>query len=450
MLKKYLAMCFIALLCSATYADPSKLGTEFTPMGANPAANKNGTIPAWSGHIVGLPDGAFYESGQIHPDPYKKDEPILIITSKNVQYHKDKLTAGSLALFKKFPNTFKMKIYPTRRDFRYSKGIEARTKYNVGRARMVNIDGLQSYSGGAPFPMPKNGAEVIWNSRFNQPFIGVEALYDSIAVYKNGSHKRHRNEMVLESPLNYAAAQGELAKLADIDTAAYLFVRTLEPKTKKGEMIAVHEPVDQLNNPRKAWIYIPGAKRVKRAPDVGYDMPIGPGELMTADDMFGFAGAMDRYDWKLIGKREMYVPFHNYAFDFPKADYKDLLPGGHVNPKYMRYELHRCWIVEATLKKNARHVYAKRHFYIPEDSWLIAATDVYDGQGELWRAGFNNTLYNYFLQGYIMRAQVNYDFLENAYVALRLINGTKPVEYAAQPRGRKFFSKPTLQKMGRR
>lgn len=433
-------------------SEAEKLGTSLTPMGANPAANADGSIPAWGGSILGTPDGLTYvKSGDPYPDPYAAEKPILTITKDNVDQYKDKLTDGAVALFKKYPDTFKMNIYPSHRDFRYNENMEARTKWNVGNSELVgSIDGLQKFTGAAPFPIPENGAQVVWNSRMNQPMPVADSLFDEVAVYPKGNMQRFRSKLLIESPYAYSDHPiGTVAEDIGVN-AALVFYEVVEPKRKKGEMVVVHEPVDQFKHERKAWVYIPGAKRVKRAPNVGYDTPVGPGGLMTADDSMGFNGAMDRYDWKLVGKKEMYVPYNSYKFDSAAVDYKTLLTGKHVNPDYMRYELHRVWVVEATLKEGKRHVYAKRRFYMDEDSWLVVSTDAYDGRGDLWRVGMNNTIYDYYLKGFIARAQVNYDLQSGAYVAMRVMNETRPTDYAMKTKGERFYTPNSLRKMGRR
>ncbi len=428
----------------------AKLGTELTPMGANPAANTDGSIPAWSGKTVGLPAGLKYDGpGSVYPNPYASEKPLLVVTSANAEQYKEFLNDGMLAMLKKYPN-YSIPVYPTHRDFRYTDNQQARTKWNVGNAKLVNgIDGLQQTTGGAPFPIPEIGAHVIWNARSTQPIPVAEATYDEVAVFSDGKQQRFRNKLLIESP--YAYASHPIGKVAEEigDIAAYVYYEVLEPKRKKGERVIVHEPLDQVKHDRKAWVYLPGMKRVKRAPDAGYDIPVGPGKLLTADDTMGFNGAMDRYDWTLVGKREMFVPYHNYDFDTPTVKFKELLTPKVVNPDYMRYEKRRVWVVEANLKDGKRHIYAKRRFYMDEDSWLIVATESYDGRGELWRVGFQNTLYDYFLKAYIARAQVNYDLQANAYVAVRLVNESKPTNYDMKPKGDDFYTPQNLRRMGR-
>ena len=438
-------------LQAATTADAAKLGTELTPVGANPAANADGSIPAWGGSVRGTPAGVKYAGpGSVYPDPYAAEKPLFVITKENLDQYKDKLSDGMIALFEKYPESYRMPVYPSHRDFRYSEQYEARTKWNVGNAKLVNgIDGLQRYTGAIPFPLPSDGAEVIWNARNTQPIPVAESLFDEMAVYNNGDQQRYRSRLLIESPYAYADHPvGKVAEEIGIN-AALVFYEVVEPKRKKGEMVIVHEPLDQVQNDRKAWVYIPGTKRVKRAPNAGFDTPVGPGGLLTADDNMGFNGAMLRYNWKLIGKQEMYIPYHNYKFDSPKVKYEQLLPKRHVNPDFMRYELHRVWVVEATLKDGERHLYGKRRFYIDEDNWLIAATDAYDGRGELWRVGLQNSLYDYYLQGYIARTQVNYDLQAGAYVAVRLVNETNPSNYAMEIKGEEFYTPNNLRKMGR-
>src|SRR5690554_3377331 len=49
-------------------------GEEFTPMGAIVKGNADGTIPAWTGKIRGLPEGLKYSgSGDVYPDPRSEE-----------------------------------------------------------------------------------------------------------------------------------------------------------------------------------------------------------------------------------------------------------------------------------------------------------------------------------------------------------------------------------------
>ena len=256
--------------------------------------------------------------------------------------------------------------------------------------------------------------------------------------------------MVSEFPLSYTnRVVGKVDEEAFGINAALIHVTMELPDRQKGQMTIVHEALNQVKYERKAWVYIPGSRRVRRAPTVGYDTPDGPGGLVTVDDSLGFNGALDRYDWKLIGKKEIYIPYHSYMFDDPKVKYKELLMKGHANPAYMRYELHRTWVAEATLKQGARHTYAKRRFYLDEDSWQIVLLESYDGRGDLWRVGILNTIYDFDIKGYVARAQMFHDLQSGGYISLRMHNETAPPNYNAKPNGEKYYSPANLRKMGR-
>lgn len=433
-------------------ADAAKLGgADLTPMGAEKKGNADGTIPAWTGSMLGLPAGLKYSGpGDVYPDPYASEKPLFVIDASNVDKYAAKLSEGQKALIKKFPATFKIPVYTSHRDGRFNALTEERTAWNATNTDLVNgLDGLDQYTGGAPFPLPKNGAETIWNARVIHPHPTMVGTMDDMAVYLNDNRQIRRQKYIGEFPYSYKENKvGKVDEAIGIN-AGLVHVIVELPDRQKGQQTIVHEALDQVKYERKAWVYIPGSRRVRRAPTVGYDTPDGPGGLVTVDDSLGFNGALDRYEWKLVGKKEVYIPYHTYKFDDPKVKYDALLMKGHVNPDYMRYELHRVWVVEANLKPGARHVYAKRRFYIDEDSWQICLLESYDGRGDLWRVGILNTLYDYAVQGYVARAQVFHDLQSGGYISARMVNETAPLDYMAKPQGEAYYSPSNLRSMGK-
>ena len=453
--KSLLGLC-VALPLAATAAvsqqEAKKLGAELTPMGSEKAGNADGSIPAWTGSMSGVPAGLSYMgSGDVYPDPYASDKVLYTITAQNMPKYADKLSEGLKAMLTKYPDTFNIPVYPSHRDARWSQLVEKRTAWNAVNTVLVNgVDGLQNYTGGAPFPIPKNGAEVMWNARIVHPHPTIVGTLDDMAVYLNGERQLRRQEFISEFPYSYPQNKiGDTEAQIGIN-AGLVHVIVIKPERMKGQMTIVHEATDQVKNERKAWVYLPGSRRVRRAPTVGYDTPDGPGGLVTVDDSLGFNGAMDRYDWTLVGKREMIVPYDSYKFDSPEVAYDKLLMPGHANPEYMRYELHRVWVVEANLKKGARHVYAKRRFYVEEDSWQIVLLESYDGRGDLWKVGILNTVYDFALKGYVARAQMFHDLQSGAYFAMRMVNETAQPNLMATPQGENYYSPANLRKMGTR
>jgi hypothetical protein len=107
------------------------------------------------------------------------------------------------------------------------------------------------------------------------------------------------------------------------------------------------------------------------------------------DDAELFLGAQDRFDFKLIGKREMLIPYNAFGlFDETRCPESRRYQKGHPAAECMRWELHRVWQVEATLKPGARHVYTRRVFFFDEDQPEVGTSDNYDAAGKLYRSVF--------------------------------------------------------------
>lgn len=398
-------------------------GDELTPVGAERAGNADGTIPPWTGGVTELPEG--YEPGDRLVDPYKDDKPLFTITAQNYEQYEDKLSPGQIALLKRYPETFKMPIYPTRRSARLPAEEYELIKKGATETEMVaGGNGLVNFRANVPFPIPANGLEVVWNhiTRYRTG-LGFQRRYTQIPVQANGAF----------APVLFE----EFSLFANrMDSNPYpnrLFVflqRILAPARLEGDVLLVHENIDQVKEPRAAWVYNAGQRRVRRAPNVAYD---GPGTasdgLRTADDLDMFNGAPDRYDWTLVGKKEMYIPYNSYGLRRGDLSYKDIIQPGHMNPEHLRYELHRVWVIDSTLKEGARHVYARRTFYLDEDTWQMGIIDHYDGRGELWRVKEGHPIVHYHVGVPWLAAESLHDLVSGRYLVLGLDNEEDGYQY---------------------
>lgn len=422
----------------------------YTAVGAERAGNADGSIPAWTGKMDGLPKGLVYKSTtDVRPDPYANEKPLFIITSKNMGQYADKLSDGQKALFKKYPDTFAMPVYVTHRDAKISDFLTQRAAFNAENTKMVNgIDGLQGYTGGVPFPFPRDGAEVMWNGRLALFHHTLFGFFDQYAVYPNGQRDWMRQKYVAEFPFSNPDNIVGIVDDKIATNAGLVHVTVEKPDRERGQFVVVHEALDQVRNERMAWAYIPATQRVRRAPTVGFDTPDGPGGLLTVDDSLGFNGAMYKYRWKFVGKKEMYIPYHNYKMDTPNVPVEKLLPVGHANPEFMRYELHRVWVVEANLVEGQRHIYAKRRFFMDEDSWQFVSTESYDGRGDLWRVSILCSVYDFLLKTYIPRVQMYHDLQRGSFIAQRMVNYVKPPELNGESMGEAFYSPSSMRREG--
>lgn len=400
-------------------ADIAKLGTSLTPIGAEKAANAAGTIPAWDGGVT-KPVAGFKPGGH-YPDPFPNDKPLFTIDGKNADKYKDQLSPGQMAMLKKYP-TYKMVVYPTRRSAAFPACHYEETKACAAKAQLApgGGNGVVGCAGGIPFPIPKSGLEAIWNSTLRYRGDTFAQNWAQAAVTRTGDYALVKFEY--EYDFQYGncskpAAQREPNKILNYIQA------TTAPARLAGQILLVQEPVDQSKEPRSAWTYNPGQRRVRLAPNVAYDNPGTAADGLRTNDDFGmFNGATDRYDWKLVGKREMFIPYNSHRLTDPKFKYTDILKPGHINQDLARYELHRVWVVEATLKSGMSHIYAKRVFYLDEDSWAIALSDKYDGRGELWRFAESHSESWYDVPMYFSTVEVHHDLQSGRYLAMGLRN----------------------------
>ena len=386
---RYMKELAVALLLSSTPVlaavspeQAAALGHSLTPLGGEKAGNADGDIPPWSGGLTQAPAG-YQGPGKHHVDPFADDKPLFTITRANLAQYRDKLTVGQIALFEAYPDSFQMPVYTTRRTASAPQWVYDNTAKNAVSAKLLDGgNGFADAYGGIPFPIPQSGVEALWNhiARYRGSYVVRRA--SEVAVQRNGAFALVTSQQ--EVKFRFYDPKGSYATLNNTLFDYLSFIRS--PARLAGGAVLVHETLDQVAEPRQAWGYSAGQRRVRRAPSLAYDTPISAADgLRTADDTDLFNGAPDRYDWKLLGKREIYIPYNNYRVGSPQVTYKELLQVGHLNPAYTRHELHRVWVVEGTLKPGARHVYAKRTLYLDEDSWQAALVDQYDGRGELWR-----------------------------------------------------------------
>jgi len=393
--------------CAAVTADEAKkLGTTLTPLGAEKAGNKEGTIPEYTGGLTTAPAG-YDKSTGVRPDPYASEKRVISIDAKNQATYADKLTEGTKALMKANAD-FRIDVYPTHRTVVFPKFVLDNTLKNATRAKLSE-DGLSMIGAkaGIPFPIPKNGNEVMLDLQGR--YLGVSFTMPKYSAYNVDSSGKAvlstQGVWTIESPYYDESKEQTLLNRAKASYTA--------PARRAGEATMVWEPIDNGKG-RRGWQYLPGQRRVRLAPDLSYDTPNpSTAGMSTYDDINLFNGKMDRYDWQLVGKKEMYVPYNTYRFSY--ADNPgDVFQSKFVNPNLVRWELHRVWVVDAKLKEGQRHIYSRRTFYIDEDSWLAVAVDQYDGRGQLWRPGFQ-----YMNWGYDVLAPItssgHYDLIAGTY-----------------------------------
>jgi hypothetical protein len=428
-------------------------GKDLTPFGGEVAGNADGSIPPWNPKWKGLPPGLEYGGpGAKRPDPYADEKPVLTITAENYEQYKDNLSEGQVALFGRYPE-YRIEVYPTHRDFGVNDRIVEKTRWNATRTELVNDgEGLKNYNGGIAFPIPQNDREVLWNMRTIGCYHSYQVSYDGYGVFANGERAHDAVNFRQSAPFNNPEdpATGVTEETVG-DRAVWTISSRLAPPRTKGQITVVAGPLDYKKDKRNAWQYRPDTRRVRKAPAIGYDNPDGPGGLQTIDDHKGFNGAFDRFTYELLGKKEIFVPYHNYSFnDDKQGTLDDRLTVNYLNPDYVRFEKHRVWVVEAKLAPGKRHAYSKRRWYIDEDSWNPVMSENFDSRGNLWRVGYFLSDYEYQTECYNKHTQVFMDLPSGHYVSNFITIDRKEADFSIDYLGKEVFTPAYLRKEAKR
>lgn len=410
------AMC-LALGNTGAMAQTGKVNA----LGAEMAGNAAGTIPEWTGGLTKAPPGFDPKKGYL--DPFAAEKPLFVVKQSNLAQHEKFLTAGQIALLKRYPN-YSIPVYKTHRTAAFAPEMMMSIDMEGNKPKLAHgglaVEGVQSTS--VPFPEPKNGLEVVWNTLMRRP---AQTLRSHTASFVAGNGS---------SPVTFATSQ-TIAWAPAIGKAGSTLLFALigestKPSAQSGEALLVLDTLNFKEDARNAWIVNSGQRRVLRAPELVHAAPAGNSDaLRTVDDIYGFNGSPERFDWKLVGKKEMYIPYNNYKMSDKSLKYGDMIADAFVKPELTRYELHRVWVVEGTLKPGAEHIYSKRTMYIDEDSWYVALMDQYDTKGELWRIKMLYLMHAYDAPGLYTAGEVQHDLNARKSVFSAFQNEEPPTEF---------------------
>jgi hypothetical protein len=431
----------LTLFSAAATADSrtpvaDQLGSPLlTPVGAERAGNAAGTIPPWKGGITEPP--ASYIPGEQHVDPWPDDGVLYTISAGNMADYADSLSLGQQALLQAHPDSWRMQIYPTRRSASYPEWVYQAVQDNALTATVLRAGkgGVSGANVSSPFPIPASGIEVMWNHNLRWRGIRIHRSFGQAAVTRRG---RYTVTLTLQDfAFPYAAPPGDELRKKFPNMLLAIKGKVIQPGLLSGDGTLVLEPIDQTDAPRKAWSYSRNLRRILRSPYIANAYPAANTDsLRTVDEFDMFNGSPGQYDWQLKGKQELYIPYNAYRIHTQDLAVDDIVGKRHINPELARYELHRVWVVEGTLKPGMKHIYGRRVFYIDEDSWQIAVADNYDLEGKLWRTSEAHALNYYEVPVQWSTLEVYYDLEKQRYLVSGLDNSRNPYQFSdtADPR----------------
>lgn len=412
---------------AAVSAEAAKqLGTTLTEFGAEKAGNADGSIPAYDGGIKTIPADFKRDSGR-YPDPFKDEKPLFTIDASNMAKYADNLSDGVKTLLQRFPD-YHLNVYPTHRTMPYPDWVLKNTVKNATSAKLVGDvdgDGIEGAYGGIPFPIPSKGTEVMWNQTLRWSGTQTNMRFGIFFIDSSGHATLVGDQ---ESRFIYPYYDPKASSLSGLGFEVG-YTTYFNPPANAGQLFLQVYSLNHSVKDDTTWIYTPGQRRTRVAPELKYDTPAASiGGALLFDELGGFVGRMDRFDFKLVGKKEMFIPYNSYTAVISQ----NLIGPKHVNPDVERWEKHRVWVVEATLKAGKRHVYKRREYYMDEDSWAMSLSDNYDASGNLYRAGIFLTYPIYDKPRLAPPTQAYYDLTKGDYV-VSVANGdpkmyTKPMD----------------------
>ncbi|WP_193075991.1 DUF1329 domain-containing protein [Pseudomonas sp. FME51] len=430
-----LAQCMLttSVWAAVSAEEAAALGTTLTPIGAERAGNETGTIPEWTGGFTGKPEG--HRVGKMDIEPFPNEQPVLVINAENLDQYRDNLSQSVQRLIETQAD-FRLDVYPTHRTASAPQWFYDYTAKNALSAQLSNgVKSLTGAYGGTPFPIPKNGGEVLWNHFLSWKGSAVEQEVSMYMIDGNGRQSLS-SSIHIHDMYRYHLPGGE----ADFDGFwQWHRALTTAPGRSAGEALVGIWPVDFQRHQPGSWQYMPGQRRVRKLPNVQFDTPnFYVSGMMQFDEAYGFFGSPEQYDWQLISKKEMYVPYNTNKLltVSPKEAYQP----GIVNPDAVRWELHRVWEVEGVLKEGVRNTVPRRRLYMDEDSWNIILADLWDSQDQLYRGAIAYTGINYDLPGVLALPIKTMDHQQGTYVVGSVIDHYTPVT----PQPRSFFTAEAL------
>jgi hypothetical protein len=403
--------------------DTALLQTTLTPFGSERAGNAAGTIPAWTGGLTATPPGfeSWDPNKELPPDFFASDAMLYEVNASNLTQYASLLSEGIQTLIK---NTgFSVKVYPTHRTAAAPQWVYDFIVQNVGRARPeaggIRMGFTGGY-GGIPFPIPDSdpmvaGGQIIWNHHARWTGSWLELNSDSYTVPSGQVTLVNAERAVFVYP--YYQQDGSLATF-DGYFSKVGGPGSFAPSTVAGGQIISYDSTNPLQHPPIAWQLLAGQGRVRKAPEVLYDTPSSYANgIINYDEYYGFNGPTDRYDWKLLGKKEMLIPYNNNKI-FHTTAIEGFQPK-FFSPDATRWELHRVWEVEAVLHPGERNVLTRRRMYIDEDTWIVGVVDCWGADNDIQRTStvFNANFPN--LPGTIYKDTMCYNLQTGDYVNLQ-------------------------------
>ena len=323
---------------------------------------------------INKPIASFDISSNSYPNPFLEDEIIFSITNENyLDFSDNLLTKGQTEMFKQYPETYKINVYNSRRSCSVPPEVYELTESNA--TLTDDGEGIKGVVGSIPFPEPSEALHHVWNHILRYRGVEISGSSPFFIINPDGSRILGAGKAIAKNYWNPFTKNEK-------GLQGMLMTKVTHPPRLADASTLVIESLNAFKFPRKAWVYNPSTRRVRRAPDIAYDYkPSASQGLTTVDQFDGFNGAKDRYNWESLGTQMRLMPYN--AYEFYETPMDKVLNPYHVNQDFMRYELVNVNVVKAKLKTDKRHIIPERVMYFDSDSHNMLVEETFDMNSEI-------------------------------------------------------------------
>lgn len=271
-----------------------------------------------------------------------------------------------------------------------SRGYMESTLAAWGRARAIETPGairkkgIADYAGGLPFPRPKTGLEVIWNVFFG--YQGDDGWVRFRVYWVSASRGVTRTEDWSWSYIVRGMDRTDLAPrphLSEFKARGIRYASLAEceaPDDKAGTLALMFrhdEPIDQ-----RGFLWVPPMRRALKMVFGAPGIPWNQSDMLF-EEIRGFSGHPEWWDWTLVGTRTILAPMHADVRLGPGETEKvvDFGSAPHWNPR-VQWEPRPVYVIEGR-PKFWTSLYDRVVLYVDAETFLVPLREGYGRDGRL-------------------------------------------------------------------
>ena len=279
---------------------------------------------------------------------------------------------------------------------------EATEKY----AAQVKIaeDGrdIMNYVAGAPFPAidandPLAGFKVMWNHEHSPAVIdNAGTTFVAEVVDSSGSSIRSY-EMPWRRLMWVGRLYTEPQPVIAHNPAtrhSNLFGPIWMPNDLKGLALLFFHYIPR-DTPEDTYLYAPQLRKVRRISFSDRSAALG-GADFDVDSLYGFNGSIAHWSFRVLAEKEILGIVHSGKYGDPSqwCAPRDGKHGILAAFPCVSWEKRQVWVVEGTPTAYPRnYAFSKRIFYVDKDFFSPLIYEMYNQEGELWKATIGSIFY---------------------------------------------------------